>query len=251
MKASISANYYTQLFGPPNNCPSQGNATAGRKRVVFTLFILTICLSLSAFSQESTIDVVGMHQLITESQDEHKQQVTARDQQAVNTANEQANLTLLDKMKNMYRTLQQRYNTLGTAITIADIGLEAVPMVIQIVSYQSQIVALAEKNPAVIALGYQTEIDFAEKAESLLGYVAGLTLSLGDVNQMKASDRKILFDYVISQLSRIQEIAGNMLILLQYNNLAAVLKALNPFQNFIDQDKSMINNILQNAKYLK
>jgi len=56
---------------------------------------------------------------------------------------------------------------------------------------------------------------------------------------------------VISQLSRIQEITGNMLILLQYNNLAAVLKALNPFQNFIDQDKSMINNILQNAKYLK
>jgi hypothetical protein len=30
-----------------------------------------------------------------------------------------------------------------------------------------------------------------------------------------------------------------------------VLKALNPFQNYINQDKSMINNILQNAKYLK
>jgi hypothetical protein len=218
-------------------------------KVLLLLFALSF--SLSAFCQESTIDVVGMHQLITESQDEHTQQVTARNQQAVNTANEQANLTLLDKMKNMYRTLQQRYNTLGTAITIADIGLEAEPMVKQIVSYQSQIVALAEQNPAVIALGYQTEIEFVEKAESLLGYVAGLTLSLGEVNQMKASDRKILFDYVISQLSRIQELSGNMLILLQYNNLASVLKALNPFQNFVDQDKAMINNILQNAKYLK
>jgi hypothetical protein len=218
-------------------------------KVLLLLFALSF--SLSAFCQESTIDIVGMHQLITESQDEHTQQVTARNQQAVNTANEQANLTLLDKMKNLYRTLQQRYNTLGTAITIADIGLEAEPMVKQIVSYQSQIVALAEKNPAVIALGYQTEIEFAEKAESLLGYVAGLTLSLGDVNQMKASDRKILFDYVISQLSRIQELSGNMLILLQYNNLASVLKVLNPFQDFVDQDKTMINNILQNAKYLK
>jgi len=219
-------------------------------KIVF-LMLLTFCFKLSAFSQQSTIDIVGMHQLIDESKDEHSAQVTARNQQAVNTANEQANLTLLDKMKNLYRTLQQRYNTLGTAITIADIGLEGEPMVKQIVSYQSQIVALAEKNPAIIALGYQTEIEFAEKAESLLGYVTGLTLSLGDVNQMKASDRKVLFDYVIAQLSRIQEIAGNMLILLQYNNLAAVLKALNPFQNFIDQDKSMINNILQNAKYLK
>jgi hypothetical protein len=216
------------------------------------IFLLPFAFYLSpCFAQQSTIDIVGMHQLITESQDEHNQQVTARNQQAVNTANEQANLTLLDKMKNMYRTLQQRYNTLGTAITIADIGLEAEPMVKQIVSYQSQIVALAEQNPAVITLGYQTEIEFVEKAESLLGYVAGLTLSLGEVNQMKASDRKILFDYVISQLSRIQELSGNMLILLQYNNLASVLKALNPFQNFVDQDKAMINNILQNAKYLK
>jgi hypothetical protein len=41
------------------------------------------------------------------------------------------------------------------------------------------------------------------------------------------------------------------LSLLQYNNLAAVFKALNPFQNYIDQDKSMVNDILQNAKYLK
>ena len=218
-------------------------------RYLFCLFALSF--SLSAFAQQSTIDIVAMHQLIDESKSEHTQQVDARNNQATVTANEQANLTLLVKLKNMYRTLQQRYNTLGTAISVADIAIYAEPMVKQIVNYQGQIVWLAEKNPAGAALGLTTEIEFVEKAEALTGYVTGLTLSIGDVNQMKASDRKILFDYVISQLSRIQEIAGNMLILLQYNNLAAVLKALNPFQNFVDQDKSMINNILQNAKYLK
>jgi len=218
-------------------------------KILLTLFALSFALS--AFAQQSTLDIVGMHQLITESQDEHKQQVTAKNQQAVNTTNESANMTLLAKLKNTYRTLQHRYNTLGTAITVADIGLEGEPMVRQIINYQGQIVALAEKNPAIIALGYQTEIEFAEKAESLIGYVAGLTLSIGDVNQMKASDRKMLFDYVIQQLSVIQELAGNMLNLLQYNNLASVLKALNPFQTFIDQDKSIANDIIQNAKYLK
>lgn len=218
-------------------------------RLLLTLFALSFYISASA--QQSTIDIVGMHQLIDESKSEHQKQVTAKNQQAVNTANEAANRTLLDKLKNTYRTLQQRYNTLGTAITVADIGLEGEPMVKQIINYQGQIIALAEKNPAIIALGYQTEIEFAEKAESLIGYVAGLTLSIGDVNQMKASDRKMLFDYVIRQLSLIQELAGNMLNLLQYNNLAAVLRALNPFQTFIDQDKSIARDIIQNAKYLK
>jgi len=84
-----------------------------------------------------------------------------------------------------------------------------------------------------------------------MGYVTGLTLSLGDVNQMKASDRKMLFDYVISELSNIQNLSGNMLSMMQYSNLASLLKAANPFQNFIDADVNISKEIIQNAKYLK
>jgi hypothetical protein len=215
------------------------------------LAMLFAAVSISAFGQQKVLDVAGMHQLIDESKSEYNAQVKAKNQQAVNTANEQANLTLLQKMKNTYRTLQQRYNTLGTAINIADIGIDATPMVKHIISYQGQILKLAQKNPAVAFLGYQTEIEFVKKAEALAGYVTGLTLSLGDVNQMKPSDRKLLFDYVLSELSSIQNLSGNMLSLLQYSNIAAVLRALNPFQSYIDQDKSMISNILNNAKYLK
>lgn len=218
---------------------------------ILSIVLFALCFSLSAFSQQQTIDVVGMHQLIDESKDEHTQQVNAKNEQAVNTANEAVNETLLTKLKNMYRTLQQRYNTLGTLITVADVGLQAEPMVRQIVTYQGLIVQQVEKNPAVAVLGAQTEIEFVEKAEALSGYVAGLVLSIGDVNQMKASDRKLLFDYVIQQLSKIQELSGNMLTLLQYNNLMSVIKALNPFQSWIDADVGMAKNIISNAKYLK
>lgn len=216
------------------------------------VFLLPFAFYLSpAFAQQSVIDVVGMHQLIDQSKDEHKQQVNARNNQATVNANEVANLTLLEKLKDMYRTLQQRYNTLGTAINIAEIGIYATPVVDQIVSYQGQIVALAQKNPAGAALGIQTEIEFAEKAEALAGYVTGLTLSIGDMNQMKASDRKLLFDYVIQQLSKIQELSANMVNILTYSNLSTLLRSINPFQSYIDQDKSMVESIIQNAKYLK
>jgi hypothetical protein len=220
------------------------------RKLLILIFPLALYLSPS-FGQQSTIDVVGMHQLIDQSKAENKLQLQARNQQAAATANEQANLTLLAKLKNTYRTLQQRYNTLGTAINIANIGIYATPMVEQIISNQAQIVQLTAKNPAIVILGLRSQIEFVGKAQSLLGYVSGLTLSLGDVNQLKASDRKLLFDYVISELSSIQELSANMLNLLQYNNLAAVIRALDPFQNFISQDKAMIDNILSNAKYLK
>lgn len=204
-----------------------------------------------AFAQKSTLDIAGIHQLINQSKSEYTAQVDARNKQATVTANEQANLTLLTKMKNMYRTLQQRYNMLGTAINLADIGLYAAPAVTQIINYQAQIVKLAEKNPALAALSYRTEIEFVEKAQGLIGYVTGLSLSMGDVNQMKASDRKLLFDYVLMQLSEIQELSGHLLNILTYANLHALLRSLNPFQDFIDQDKALAESIIQNAKFLK
>ncbi len=216
------------------------------------VLLLPFAFSFSpSMAQRSTIDIVGMHQLIDQSKDEHARQVNTRNNQATVNANEQANLTLLGKLKDIYRTLQNRYNTLGTAVSVANIGIEATPMVGQIIIYQGQIVKLVEKNPAVAMLGVQSEIEFVQKAEGLLGYVAGLTLSFGDVNQMKASDRKLLFDYVIQQLSQIQELSGNLVDTLSYSNLSSLLRSLNPFQNFVDMDKNMAGDIIQNAKYLK
>jgi len=216
------------------------------------ILLFALCFALSASkAQQSTLDIAGIHQLISQSQDENKLQVKAENQQAANTANEEANLTLLAKLKNMYRTLQQRYNSLGTAINIAQIGVYATPMVEQIVSYQKQIISLTEKNPVLVVLGLQTEIEFAEKAKSLAGYVAGLTLSIGDVNQMKASDRKMLFDYVISELSTIQELSGNLVETLQTSSLNSILRSINPFQDFVDKDKTVAEDIIFNAKYLK
>ena len=215
------------------------------------IVLLTLGFIIRVFAQQSTLDIPGIHQLVEQSKAENKLQVQARNQQALATSNEAANLTLLAKLKGVYRTVQQRYNTLGTAINIADIGIYATPMVEHIVSNQKQIIQLAEKNPALIAIGYQSEIQFAEKAKSLAGYIAGLTLSLGDVNQMKASDRKLLFDNVISELNTIQELSANMVSMMQYSNLASLLKAANPFQNFINADQSIGKQIIQNAKYLK
>jgi len=215
--------------------------------------LIIICLGLLTgvvSAQEKTLDIAGIHQLVDQSIAENKLQVNARNQQALATANEKANLTLLDKLKGTYRTLQQRYNSLGMAINIADIGIYATPTVKRIISNQEQIIALAEKNPALIAIGYQSEIQFAEKAKSLAGYVAGLTISIGDVNQMKASDRKMLFDYVLFELNNIQELSANMVNLMQYSSLSSLLKAANPFQNFIDADKAVASQIIQNAKYL-
>jgi hypothetical protein len=212
-------------------------------------------LLLTAFqiaqAQHKTLNIPAIHQLVEESKSEHTQQVDAMNRQGIAVANEHSNYTLLAKLKTTYRKLQQHYNTLGTAIDAAIIGTTATPMVERIISNQAQIISLVQKNPALIAIGYQSSLQFAEQARDLADYIVGLTLAIGDVNQMKASDRKLLFDFALSELSAIQNLSGNMLSMMQYSKLSDLLKAANPFQSFIDVDQDLARDILRNAKYLK
>jgi hypothetical protein len=250
MSMIISCNYFLKpmIFKTFLRSSISKNTT-----ILFCIVLLMfICLvSDNVFGQHSTIDIVAMHQLIPQSIDENNLQVKAKNQQAINTANEQANLILLDKLKKVYCDLQNRYNTLGTVINLADIGIYASPMVTRIISNQRQIMALTSADPALLPLGVQTEIEFAEKAKDLAGYVAGLSLSYGDINQMKASDRKLLFDDALEQLSDIQQLSGNLVLTLQNSNLNLLLRSINPFQDYIDRDQSIVQDILSNAKYLK
>ncbi|WP_311947136.1 hypothetical protein [Mucilaginibacter terrae] len=204
-----------------------------------------------SYAQKSHLDIPSLHQLVNQSQSEYELQVQARGRQAVNTANEQANLTLLERVKQRYRQLQERYQTLGSLVSAANIGIYAAPMVSRIVNNQAMVLEMVRKNPALIAIGYESQLQFAAQAQSLIAYVTALSISFGDVNQMRASDRKVLFDFVLAELSRIQDLSGNMLRTMQYADAAGVIRAVNPFRDFIDADISIGKEIIQNAKYLK
>lgn len=215
------------------------------------MMAFSLLLSAWSYGQGKVLDVPELLQLVSYSKSEHSLQTDARDKQAAVTSTETANKTLLGKIKDMYRTLQNRYSTLGTAITAANVGIEAELMVNSIIRSQSQLYQLAQKNPAIIALAYQTEIDFAAHSEMLIRYLAGLILSIGDVNQMKASDRKLLFDYVVTELSNIEDMSNRLVRNVQFGTLASLLHHLNPFDDFVYEDQHMVSDILSNAKYLK
>ena len=216
--------------------------------------ILVIALSfcfLPLFSQKKALNIAGIHQLVADSKSEYNLQNQARDKQAVTTASEQQNKTMLARLKGKYRQLQERYYSLGTAISAAGVGFQAVPMVNQIIRNQGAIYQLAYQNTVLISIAYQTEIDFVHKAHSLVNYLVGLCASIGVVNQMKASDRKILFDHILLELNAIQSMSANLVNNMYYASVSGGIRSLNPFQAYIDQDKELVQDIIRNAVYLK
>ena len=184
--------------------------------------VLTTCMlfgfyglfSGSSSGQQKALNIAGIHQLVVDSRAEHGRQETARNRPAQNTVNEQANKTLLFKLKDSYRLLQSRFSFLGMAVSAAEVGLDASPLVSKIISDQSRLYDAAVRDPLLLPLVYQSEVEFVLRAKDLSGYLLGLVLSYGALNQMKISDRKILFDHVISELQQIAALSAGMVRLL-------------------------------------
>ncbi|HKG07292.1 MAG TPA: hypothetical protein VKB19_12570, partial [Pedobacter sp.] len=63
--------------------------------------------------------------------------------------------------------------------------------------------------------------------------------------------RKLLFDFVLSELAVVQGLSQNLLSSMQRSQMAGSLRTLNPFQHYVDQDAELIRDIFNNAKYLK
>jgi hypothetical protein len=215
------------------------------------LIFLILGLLLMAKPDYAQTNVALLNQLISESESEHDRQTSARTGQATVTANESVNKSQMTTLKTTYRNIQNRFHTLGLVIDAAEIGLEAAPLVNEIIRQQQLIVAQCRNNPVLILLAINSETDLAGQANLLAEYCAGLILSFGDVNQMKASDRKMLFSYVVTELRRIDGASRGLLTTITNFNNGLNSKSLNPFSGFINQDKNMADDILRNAKSLK
>lgn len=214
---------------------------------------LILCLLILGMVPEGSaqVNVELLHQLVSESKSEHSRQNDAKNKQVVTTANEEVNRSEMSKLKAKYRELQNRFQTLGLAIDAVQIGLQASPVIAEIIRQQNLIFQLAGNDPLLIALAYNAEMDMAEQAYLLSNYMYGLAISIGDINQMKASDRKILFGHIVTELQRIAGASRGLSVTMSYASRKKALQSLNPFSDFINEDKRLIDDILRRADILK
>lgn len=213
-----------------------------RKVLILLLFILSISKG------NAQLNVELLHQLVKHSKDENNLQKTARTRQAVTSANEEVNRSKMADLKAKYRTLQSRFHTIGLAIDATQIGLQAAPIIREIVDYQATILRLAGQDPMLITMAYQTQVDLVDKAYRLSQFLYALAISIGDINRMKSSDRKLLFGHVLTELRRIAGASRGLAANMYYSNRKRMLASANPFSEYVNRDKQLLENIISKIK---
>ncbi len=214
---------------------------------------LSFLFAFFLFSSHSyaQLNVTLLHQLIGNSKTEHGKQSDARDRQLAITTGEEVNKTLMAKLKTNYRNIHSRFKTLGLAIDAAQIRIEAYPLIEDIAQSQEAIFRFCKNDPVLSVLAVQAEMDMGERAQGLLNFLYGVAISIGDINQMKQSDRKVLFSHVITELRLIAGSSRGLTTTLQYSSRSKVIKEINPFSDFINTDRALIERILQRTEILK
>jgi hypothetical protein len=197
------------------------------------------------------LNVELLHQLVQHSKDEHQRQSTARNRQAETSANEEINRSKMEGLKQKYRNLQRRFQLLGLAIDATKIGLQAAPLISDITTNQQKIIELTADDPLLIAMAYGAEVDIADKAYMLSRYLYALAISLGDLNQMKTSDRKLLFEHVLTELKGIAGASRGLAMNMLHAKRKKMMASINPFQGFVNRDRQLISDILSKLKQIK
>lgn len=212
----------------------------------YLLILLVVVFSLQAKAQ---LNVPLLHQLVDNSKSENKRQVDVKNEQRNSTAMEESNKGLMKQVKTKYRTLQERFAKMSIVFDAANIGISATPLVREIIKQQQQIVTYAQSDPGLLPVAMDSEVIFVQRANSLVNYLIGLCATIGDVNQMKVSDRRILFGFIIDELKTISYLSGGVARTLQ----AAVIKTRgrDPFSDYINREMGIVDQIMNNAKILK
>jgi hypothetical protein len=211
-----------------------------------SLFLLVFLFRIG--TNYAQVNVSLLHQLVEESKSEYELQKEAKANQGKNAVNEEVNNKLVNTIKEKYRLVQERFAKLSIVIDAFGIGSTAEPLVNAIIDNQQQIVYYCQQDPALFLFALEAEKLFVERSYSLMNYLIGLSASIGVVNQMKVSERRILFQHIIDELKEINGISYTTSKSLQHH-LERKL-GVNPYLGYVATELALVEEIIRNAKTL-
>lgn len=156
-------------------------------------------------------------------------------------------LVIVNDLQNrIYRGLSEVsavLHNLSTIKEIADIGID-------IVGDVQQTVNIARANPALLLFAEEGAREFKLRATNLALEVSSFALRGGAGNLMDSGERSKLINHIASELRILRGVAYGMHRAMYWAKMQGIWRALNPWQDWINMDVQIANDVIREAKYL-
>jgi hypothetical protein len=119
------------------------------------------------------------------------------------------------------------------------------------INYLNQCIDLAKSEPYLLLFASGIEHEMQLRALTLVNDVSGFVLKEGDNVLTDYNARDQLLRKVTQELQILDSLAYGAWRAMYWAKERGIIAAVNPYANWINKDKSFVNQIINQAKYLK
>ena len=224
------------------------------KKVFQILLIPTVYVVITSSSGGSTpawekenVSFPMMNLEINATMKEHDRQKEMRQKQTLNAGTETINRTQWNDFKDKVTKIQDRLRIVSFAIQSIPTGIAMSREITKITQNQTAIINEINTAPYSIIAVLPSQVQFVDDLQMVTRLITGIILSYGAINQMEKSERKVLLDYALAEVKTLSRNSTHMLLKIR-DIKAKVLRNKRAFQYYVNRDKQVVENIMNNIK---
>lgn len=224
------------------------------KKVFQILLIPTVYVVITSSSGGSTpawekenVSFPMMNLEINATMKEYDRQKEMRQKQTLNAGTEAINRMQWNDFKDKVTKIQDRLRIVSFAIQSVPTGIAMSREITKITQNQTAIIGEINTAPYSIIAVLPSQVQFVDDLQMVTRLITGIIISYGAINQMEKSERKILLDYALSEAKTLSRNSTHMLVKIR-DIKAKVLRNKRAFQYYVNRDKQVVENIMNNIK---
>lgn len=211
--------------------------------------IFLLLLSFSSLAQTKQFDIPNVEAKVAQSKKLKTKHDDLRDNQIVSTATQTVAEGEGKKFKDKVRDIHARLIKIGGILRDAQKLAQALKIIDDILDYQGDIVGIAKEDPKLVVFAANSQKLIVKRATNLSKFIGLIPLQYNDWNVISDTDRKDMIEHIITELRVIRGNAYGLKNQLKYAKQYNYWSQLNPWQGYINQDKRLVDEILNNTKF--
>jgi hypothetical protein len=211
--------------------------------------IFLILLSFPSLAQTKQFDIPNVEAKVEQSKKLKTKHDDLRDNQIVSTATQTVAEGEGKKFKDKVRDIHSRLIKIGGILRDAQKLVQALKIIDDILEYQGDIVEIVKDDPKLVVFAVNSQRLIVKRATNLSKFIGLIPLQYNDWNVISDTDRKDMIEHIITELRVIRGNAYGLKNQLKYANQYNYWSQLNPWQGYINQDKRLVDEILNNTKF--
>ncbi len=216
------------------------------RNILLIIFLIIqfndLCFSQIKGGNNTYVDVLMMNYDIKHTVKEHDRQKDMKSNEDKNLGLELINKEQWEKLEDKVKKIQKRLSVVDVALQAIPLGSTIVEKTKTIKDNETQILNEIQELPLSLVVVLKQEVNFIYNFQMTLRLIVGIVASVGAINQMEKAERKIIMNYAIQEVEKLEKESFSMLYLIR--DFKSKMKQQGGWTSYINQDKLLVEEII-------